>query len=358
VAWAACFVVLALLIAAAVPLVVSTTVAVATAWGGRLAAPTQHPVAADSTVAPAPPPPAEVLPAPTVTAAPPPPAPAAPPADPLYPVCEGAKTMSVWAHYDDDLLFVGSQISDAIAAGQCVRSVFLTAGDAGRGPDYSAGREHGIMRAYDVMRGAEPGEWVSFPATLATGAAVTVWHPADTDRISLVFFGLPDGNLYGQGYPASGEVSLAKLAADKIPALPTLSRSASLTWSQIKGSVTELIAGFAPTTFLTHVPGSAHAYAKGDHADHAITGVLTRGAWQDAAVPGGQIFYAIGYQSASWPVNVTGEVLDRKVAAFGAYAQDDPVIAGCRDRASCLAVPRFGAWLQRQYLKTEAELWQ
>lgn len=276
---------------------------------------------------------------------------------PLDTPCSGpSTTMSVWAHYDDDLLFLGSRIGDAIRAGGCVRTVFLTGGDAGRGMDYANGRERGIMRAYDVMRGAAT-PWAATDITLATGAPVVVWQPADDPRISLVFLHLPDGNLNGQGFPTTGEVSLAKLASDKILTLPNLYGSAQLSWSQIVSSIAELMTDFHPTATYTHVPGGAQKWAKGDHADHAITGVIGRAAWQQAGLPAESVSYVIGYQSAGYPVNVTGEELSRKIAAFRSYAADDSVVVGCTDDATCLAMPRFGQWLQRQYMRSEAELW-
>ncbi|GAA3209366.1 PIG-L deacetylase family protein [Microbacterium terregens] len=275
---------------------------------------------------------------------------------PTPPLC-AETTMSVWAHPDDDLLFLQTVIGADIAAGDCVRTVFLTSGDAGRGAEYSNGREAGLMRAYDVMRGAST-PWVARSSSLGTGAQTTVWQPADDPRLSIVFFHLPDGNLYGQGYPATGELSLAKLAADKILTIPSVGDTYRLSWGQIVDSLRELIGQFAPTTYHTHVPGSAQPWAKGDHADHAITGILGRSAWQAAGLPESQVRYAVGYQTLDYPPNLSGAVLDRKIAAFRVYAAGDSVVIGCHDDASCLALPRFGDWLQREYTRTEAELWQ
>ncbi|MCR2765181.1 PIG-L family deacetylase [Microbacterium sp. zg.B48] len=281
---------------------------------------------------------------------------APPTAVPTPPPCT-ATTMSVWAHPDDDLLFLQTVIGADIAAGNCVRTVFLTSGDAGRGADYSNGREAGLMRAYDVMRGAST-PWAAQSVTLSTGAQTTVWQPADDPRLSIVFFHLPDGNLYGQGYPATGELSLAKLAADKILTIPSVGGAYQLSWGQIVDSLRELVGQFAPTTLHTHVPGSAQRWAKGDHADHAITGILGRAAWQAAGLPESLVRYAVGYQTVEYPPNLAGPLLESKIAAFRAYAAGDSVVIGCHDDASCLALPRFGDWLQREYTRTEAELWQ
>ena len=302
---------------------------------------------ATPTIAPTPTPP------PTATAEPEPPAP--PPVDPLRPACAGARAMSVWAHEDDDLLFAGTQLPQVLASGGCIRTVFLTDGDAGRGRDYARGRVEGIHRAYDVLRGASS-PWTETEVTLPSGATVSVHQPVDDTRVSLVFLHLPDGNLNGQGYPATGEVSLAKLAADKVAALPPSTGGAPLSWSAIVASLRDLIGAYQPESFFTHVPGSANALAKGDHADHAITGIIARKAWFSDDRGGATIMYAMGYQSAQRPANLSGDVLRHKIAVFRTYAADDPVIRGCSDDASCLAVPRFGGWLGREYLFTEAQL--
>jgi len=104
------------------------------------------------------------------------------------------------------------------------------------------------------------------------------------------------------------------------------------------------------------VPGSAQSLAKGDHADHAITGILARKAWFSVDRADAHISYAMGYQSMQHPSNLAGDALAQKIAVFRTYAVDDPVIRGCLDDASCLAVPRFGAWLSREYLFSEADL--
>lgn len=265
--------------------------------------------------------------------------------------------MSVWAHPDDDLLFFQTLLAGEIAAGDCVRTVFVTSGDAGRGPAYAQGREAAIMRAYDVMRG-KSSTWTEHDVLLSTGARAAVWQPADDDRHSLTFLHLPDGNLNGQGYPSTGQSSLAALAADKIPAIRSVDGSYQLTWSQLVDSLGELITLFAPDRFATHVPGAALKWAKGDHADHAITGVAARKAWQGTGRDLSRVTYAIGYGGVNFPPDVLGDALTQKIAVFRAYATGDPVVASCTTDATCLALPRFGEWLQRQYTKNETELWQ
>lgn len=278
-------------------------------------------------------------------------------ADPLGGAGFGAPTvMSVWAHYDDDLLFAGSRLDEAINSGEFVRTVFLTGGDAGRGAGYAQGRERGIKRAYNEMRGSTAG-WTSTDVTLETGARVTSWRPDDSDRITLVFFHLPDGNIGGQGFPATGHASLLKLAENEIGSIGDLGGTYSLTWQQLIDSIALLINRFAPATILTSVPGDSAKWSAGDHADHRTTGNATRAAWRQTGYPVDLVAYAVGYQTEGYSANVGGAPLDRRIDAFSTYAADDPVVGACTNHQTCLRVPRFGAWLQREYSRDEAELW-
>lgn len=263
--------------------------------------------------------------------------------------------MTVWAHADDDLIFAGTQLPRVIGAGGCVRTVFLTDGDAGRGVDYTRGRVDGIRRAYDVVRGAATG-WGEQELVLPSGVSVSLHTPVGDTRVSLVFLHLPDGNLGGEGYPATGGSSLTKLAAGSIATLTQSSSGRPLAWGELVGALNDLITGYEPASLYTHVPGAAHSLSEGDHADHAVTGILVRKAWFAAPRGPSAISYAMGYPTQWYPANISGPPLEQKLAVFRAYAVNDPVLKACYDDASCLAVRGFGAWLTREYLYTDAEL--
>jgi len=55
-------------------------------------------------------------------------------------------------------------------------TVFVTASDEGRGMGYSQGRELGILRAYNTMRGQE-GFWSENRVTLLSGAELSQFSP-------------------------------------------------------------------------------------------------------------------------------------------------------------------------------------
>lgn len=294
---------------------------------------------------------------PAVPAEPEPSTPPPPPPAPVSPAdiaCATSTTMSVWAHYDDDLLFMNPALADAISSGDCVRTVFLTGADAGRGDAYAKGRELGILRSYNTMRGQQ-GLWSEKKVTLLSGMVASQWSPDSNPNLTVTFLRLPDGNLTGTGFPATGEVSLPELVAGTISSLTPIVGGAPVSLDELIASVGELIGAYHANRLFTHVPLEATQWSTGDHPDHSATGTITRAAWQRVGYPADQVNYAIGYPTIDLDANITGAVLTRKVEAFRVYAAQDSVVA-CDTEAACLAKGKFGKWLQRHYVKTDEEL--
>ncbi len=183
-------------------------------------------------------------PTPTPTPSPTPPPPPAP-VSPADTPCATAVTMSVWAHYDDDLIFANPTLQDAIAAGNCTRSVFLTASDAGRGTGYSKSRELGILRAYNTMRGQE-GFWSEKGVTLLSGAVLSQWSPDDDPDITVTFLRMPDGNMNGAGFPSTGHASLPQLLSGSIGSLAPIDGSPPLSSEALIASLAEAHPGVPP----------------------------------------------------------------------------------------------------------------
>jgi len=284
----------------------------------------------------------------------PPPTPTPTPLSPVAQACPGGDTLlTVWAHPDDDIIFGNPTISEAIAAGQCVRTVFLTAGDAGRGLDYTHARELGILRAYNVMRGSE-GLWDESVITLDSGMRVDRLTPQGDGRVSVLFVRLPDGNITDGGFAATGYATMSKLLDGSIASLAPIDGGPAVSAAQLSASLTEFAEAFRPTRTLTHIPRGS-AFAPGDHPDHSVVGTLVRDAIGPVDGVGAGLRYFVGYPSENLPRNVEGEILDAKVETYRVYTQQDDVIR-CADRDACLSTRKFGEWLQRSYPKTEDEL--
>lgn len=267
--------------------------------------------------------------------------------------CTTAAMVTVWAHYDDDLIFGNPTIANAIAAGQCVRTLFITGSDAGMGSQYATNREAGIRAAYDVVRGTT-GEWLDTTVTLRSGLTVTATAPVGDNRVVLLFVRLPDGGLDAGGFGATGHQALPRLLSGSVPSITTIDAGREVTLAALEGAIAEMVAAYAPQTVLAHMT-SLSPLSEGDHPDHAATGTLVSNLVDQGLISSAIVQYAVGYPSEWNAVNLGGAELQLKLDAFAAYAVHDSVLK-CSSAQSCLGVRKFGAWLQRQYLVPDAEV--
>jgi len=267
--------------------------------------------------------------------------------------CASPAIVSVWAHYDDDLIFGSPTIPNAMAAGQCVRTLFITGSDAGKGAEYAMDRERGIRAAYDVMRGVT-GEWIDSVITLRSGVTVTTTSPVDDLRIVLLFVRLPDGGLDAGGFGATGYQALPQLLSGVVAELTTTDAGQSITLPELENSIAEVVQTYAPPSVLAHLP-EIDPRSDGDHPDHAATGTMVSTLVDRGLIDSAVVQYAIGYPSAWNAVNLEGDELWKKLEVFAAYAAYDPVLH-CSTAKGCLKVHKFGDWLQRQYLVPDAEI--
>lgn len=304
-----------------------------------------------SEATPAPSPPATASPTPVPVVQPT----VTPQPEPTHGLCDAGTLVAIWAHYDDDLIFGHTRVAEALAADWCVTIAYLSAGDAGKGVEYSRGREDGIRAAYDTLRGYD-GQWAESTDVLNTGVTVEEWTPVSDPRLTLLSFRLVDGNIDGSGFASMGYESMEKLASGSIPAIRDVDGPEQLTVDDITHSLTEIIVDAQPDALLTGMPREAVELASGDHSDHSSAASFARAAWRSLGFDPAAVTFAIGYQTSSYDANVAGDELARKVAAFATYSQHDPVTANCHDLDSCLNLRLFGAWLQREYAKNAAEL--
>src|SRR6476659_8023179 len=104
-------------------------------------------------------------------------------------VCTSANSsMNVVAHEDDDILFIDPATSMDVAAGRCLTTVYLTAGDDGQSASYWHGREDGAMAAYAKMAGTTD-SWATTKLQTASGQAAVTRTLNGTD-IRLIFLRL------------------------------------------------------------------------------------------------------------------------------------------------------------------------
>jgi LmbE family N-acetylglucosaminyl deacetylase len=257
------------------------------------------------------------------------------------PACPAGVTLSVVAHEDDDLLFLSPDLIDDINNGRCVRTVYVTAGNANQGASYWQGREAGERAAYAHMA-AVPDTWTQSDAGLP-GHPIPVYTLASQPRVSLVFMRLPDGFPDGSGGSVNNFESLQKLWSGSIADIAAVDGSSTYSRQELIAALASLMASFSADNI--RVLDYAGAFGDGDHSDHYASAYFARAAHRQYPVTHVLTGYQ-GYGITGMPVNVTGSRYTAKKDAYLAYATHDP--ATCQTEESCLS-SQTGTWWSRQY---------
>ncbi len=259
--------------------------------------------------------------------------------------CQTGTILNVVAHEDDDLLFINPDTKQAINAEKCVRTVFVTSGDAGGEAKYWKGRELGARAAYAAMAGKKDvwGERV-----IRFGDRyITVATLEDNPNISLLFMHLPDGNLRGQGFRRAGHrVSLELLEKGRIETITALDSESTYTRSDLTNVLTDIMRLYSPTEVRTQNPTKDPAVF--DHSDHIAVGRLTRLAYEQyhTEKPESAIAYYMGYPISDLEPNLSTEDILDKQRTFLIYGIFDG--AACRTMDECRHTA-YEPFLQRQY---------
>jgi LmbE family N-acetylglucosaminyl deacetylase len=229
------------------------------------------------------------------------------------------RSLQIVAHPDDDLLFQNPDIFRDIQAGHCVQTVFLTAGDAGRGETYWRSREVGIQAAYAVMAGADD-IWIASDP-LVNGQPIHLAVLDEVPTVSVVFLRIPDGNRDGRGMAVNHHESLRRLWEGDLELVTTLDGSARYTRESLTAALTEIMRQAQADTVRTQ--DWELGFDAGDSADHVATALFAHAAHQDYGRPHRLLGYA-GYPVWILAANVTGSDLAAKAGALAAYARHDP----------------------------------
>ncbi|MGZ4664696.1 MAG: DUF7402 domain-containing protein [Frankiaceae bacterium] len=257
------------------------------------------------------------------------------------PACPSGVTLSVVAHEDDDLLFLSPDLIDDMHNGRCVRTVYVTAGNANQGASYWQGREAGEKAAYAHMA-AVPDAWTQSDAGLA-GHPIPVYTLASQPRISLAFMRLPDGFPDGSGGSLNDFESLQKLWSGSIADIHAVDGSSAYSRQELIAALASLMESFSADSI--HVLDYVGAFGSGDHSDHYASAYFARAAHRQYTAAHVLTGYQ-GYNISGMPVNVTGSGYTAKKDAYLAYAPHDP--ATCQTEESCLS-SQTGTWWSRQY---------
>jgi LmbE family N-acetylglucosaminyl deacetylase len=255
--------------------------------------------------------------------------------------CAAGTTLNVVAHQDDDLLFMNPDLTSDITEDRCIRTVYLTAGDAGESTGYWNGRELGAKAAYARMYDVAD-SWHDEQLVLAD-KTVTVSFLDAVPRVSLVFLRLPDGNLLGQGFTGTKNESLHALLEGVIPAIHTVDTASSYTRDELRDLLHGLMVLDTPDRIRTHNAADA---AGGDHSDHYAAGALTSLAAAAYQQPHTVIAY-VGYPNKLIAPNLSEDQVALKQIIFLTYAGYDGAV--CQTAVECGQTVTYGSYLARQY---------
>lgn len=266
------------------------------------------------------------------------------------PDCHRGSVLGFVAHPDDDLLFMNPDQQAAIRQRQCVRVVYLTAGDRGEGQPYLQARERGIMAAYAEMAGVA-NRWAT--DGWRVGDRTLVRHTLrDAPRVQLVMLRIPDpwlGKGWGSLTPLSRLESVARTGVQAYsPYRETYTRDS------LVALLAALIRTEKPTAVRLMDASIEIPYTKlcwrcpgHDHPDHIAGARLVQDAMRLA--PGSYAHQAyLGYPSQERPANLTDVQKARKTAIFLHYVANDT--RDCRAQIIC-SRPHGpeSAWVWRQY---------
>lgn len=260
------------------------------------------------------------------------------------PICTGRTILSFAAHEDDDLLFMNPDLLHDLQSGGCLRTVYLTAGDAGLSSRYWLGREKGEEAAYDSMAGRGSSLWLERYVEVNSHEYIKMASPRGNPYITLIFIELPDGNVPGNGFLRTHYESLAELDDGTISKMQAVNGQSSYTKDDLTSLLVSLMNYYHPNQVDAQTPVNMSA-AHIDHSDHMAAGQFSEAAFAQYGqdIP---ITYYTGYPIDQLPANISGQDLVDKSAAFYAYAVHDSLI--CKNPAQCAGGP-YPGWLGREY---------
>lgn len=265
--------------------------------------------------------------------------------------CDAPTILNVVAHQDDDLLFMNPDLAHDIKAGHCVRTIYMTAGDAGDNKFYWLGREQGSEAAYDYIDGPDKDIWVQRIVKLSAKAFISIANPRGNSKVSLIFMRLPDGGIHGTGFKASHYESLERLNAGAISQVHSIDGSSVYTSSELTAALTALMRVYRPSG--VHMQSTSFLGVDGkskypDHSDHTAAGRYAQRAYnQFEGFHETPIKFYLGYPIHELPENVGGKDLEEKEKTFLNYGKFDKSV--CQTLKECENTPTYSAYLRHQY---------
>jgi LmbE family N-acetylglucosaminyl deacetylase len=256
--------------------------------------------------------------------------------------CSAGSSLYTVAHEDDSILFQDPDLRTDIAKGRCVRTVFLTAGDAGLDSAYWQGRENGAKASYADLAG-KPNVWTEGDAGIP-GHPTPLFTLAGNPAVSIVFMRIPDGQSRGRGFGSTGMVSLEKLWLETVPSMRVIDGTSSYTRNDLIDALAYLMTSFAPSEIRTQ--DFVGTFGDGDHSDHHATAFFTKAAGE--RYPGSHKLISYqDYGTSALAANLSPAAAQAKQQTWFVYAPYDPPV--CQTVSTC-GPAGYESWWSRQYI--------
>lgn len=239
----------------------------------------------------------------------------------LMVIANQATVFYIVAHQDDASLFMYSN-GDISNPNVKVVFVYTTAGDGGlgNGPTappgpYFVSRERGAQQAIEFLA-----DLVDITTGEPSSESVLrnnhpVFRRGYRNTVSY-YMRLPDGNIDGNGFPGTGNVSMTKLHAGSISSLTAIDGSTTYNgWSDVVNTLREIITAEAtgsPVVWL-NIPDPDPTSNPGDHPDHLATGLASSAA--QATLPCVNMALYVGY-AVSGQNNLDYQTTEDKTGTF------------------------------------------
>src|SRR5471030_589122 len=255
-------------------------------------------------------------------------------------ICNAGHTVAVVAHLDDDLLFIGPDIANNLAAGQCVTVVHLVGGSDSGNFAYVLERERGIKQAY--ARWAKVSNNWTESTQVINGKKVHRMILDNNPRLTLLEFRIHGGGVRG------GDVPLADLWDDNAT-LTTWgmksdgSETENYNRDSLRTTLGVIFSDSNVTSILTLNPDTVPFI---EHPDHIYAARITRSEAQyfgkNLTIP---IKYYTTYPVAAYPKNFALLDIQAKRDAVASYFAIDG-----GDSGAVFGEYRWdGDWVARNY---------
>jgi len=258
------------------------------------------------------------------------------------------------AHQDDWQFFDSpNAIYDAANPGNKTVFIYFTAGDAGCGTGCPSALSN---VPYFQAREDAASSCVRFAATLnasvSSGSTSTVVINRHSIRRYVYgttvsyFLRIPDGNVDGTGYPATGHQSLLRLSKGQISSLTAIDHSTTYSsWTDLTNTLNALIRseaqGSSNVWINTHDPSSTTN--PNDHPDHYYSGMAMQAAVKLLPCVNQALF--VDYSKASLSGNLT--TIDSNLQAANVSVYE----SGLVDHGFNSGYEYDSRWLGREYFR-------